>query len=515
MKQLPTNLPITSCSLFTTTTDQPHALSRVKSVAEKFLRCQCNEQKNFGTCFDPCNCSIYFPIYFLYRLTKWILTTFGGVTSDQLVFHLLAKTAGTPTAISNKLILEVGLKPLLAIFIFYIVIWIFRKFSKLIKIFKFSTLGVCIALLVVTLHKNYDMLYKLDVSNEFAANYSATDIFKEHYVPPVVLKDPKDNLIWIYFESLEKKYVGADANFRVTEKSFDGHFISLDGTGWTFSGIMASQCGVPYLTNPVASRGPFLQGAVCLSDLLKKSGYAINFLGGAPLHFSNKGDFLKAHGFDRAVGRDELESILNFAPPPQDEYWGYRDEDLFKVFENDVINLHKAGRPFYYVALTLDTHGPLVQSQDCVKYPYDTSEAGVFKCGIARINTLIDSLESAGVLENTTVVVSGDHPKMRGYNFAWTDSFTSKKSERGPVYFYVRPADRGVITSRSEIGEIHNHFDLFPAVFNSIGGELEQGSAGLGRSSPAVTSLSLEFSENEFNYLLRRPSEAYEALWPN
>jgi phosphoglycerol transferase len=458
---------------------------------------------------------VLFISVFLYRLTKWILTTFGGVTTDQLVFHLLTKTAGTPTAISNKLILEAGFKPLLALFLFYIFVWAFRRFAAVIKIFKFSVFGVCVALLVITLNKNYDMLFRLNVSKEFAAKFSSKDIFKDHYVQPKVLKGPTDNLIWIYFESLEKKYVDADANFRVTEKSFDGHFISLDGTGWTFSGIMASQCGVPFLINPVASRGAHLKGAICLSDLLKKSGYEMNFLGGAPLHFSEKGAFLKAHGFDKTIGRDELEGILNLAPPPIEEYWGYRDEDIFRVLEDDIKNLHKAGRPFYYVALTLDTHGPLVQSHDCAKYPYDKSEEGIFKCGIARINTLIDSLESAGVLENTTVVVSGDHPKMRGYDFSWTDFFTSKKNERGPVYFYVRPADRGVITSRSEIGEIHNHFDLFPAVFNSIGGELEQGSAGLGRSSPAVTSLSLEFSENEFNYLLRRPSEAYEALWPN
>ena len=203
---------------------------------------------------------------------------------------------------------------------------------------------------------------------------------------------------------------------------------------------------------------------------------------------------------------------MKIPPPPQSEYWGYRDDQLFQVFEKNIMDLHAEGEPFYYVALTLDTHGPLVYSPDCDEMSYDKSEVGIFKCGINRINLLMDRLEKAGVLNDTTVVVSGDHPKMKGFSFNWIDVITNKKIERGPIFFYVRPAANN--TSSKDLGSklIGNHFDLYPNIFSAIGGQFKEG-AGLGRSNQNLFSLSNQYNEYEFNFRLEQQSEFYERLW--
>jgi len=224
----------------------------------------------------------------LYRLTQWVLTTIGGVTEDQILFHIFTKTEGMPKDLSQKLFIEVGAKPLLAVGIFYFLIWIFSKFKLLTILLKISTPSIATLLMMAIIIKWNSILFQTNVSVEFINKYKSTDIFNQHYIKPEILKPPVHNLIWIYFESLEAKYVGMGESFKKTNNSFDGQFHSLSGTGWTMAGMVGSQCGVPLLPNPTATRGKHLKGAVCLSYLLKDAGYTNNFIGGAPLEFSEK-----------------------------------------------------------------------------------------------------------------------------------------------------------------------------------------------------------------------------------
>lgn len=461
--------------------------------------------------------SLHFPailLYsgiFLYRLTKWVLNTFGGITTDQLLFHVFTKTEGMPDDILRIFIIEVGVKPLLGVVIFYLIASLLNKFKIIHRIFSIAAAIVSTLLIIIVLIKWYDMFFTSVVSSEFSQRYKTLDVFEDHYIAPKLLTKPKSNLLWIYFESLEANYVNKNVRFKDANNSYDGKFYSLTGTEWTMAGIVASQCGVPLLPNPLAERGEHLKGTACLSDLLKSLGYANHYIGGAPLSFSGKGDFLKAHKFDSVIGQDELKSILKIQPPSKSEYWGYRDDQLFEILEKNVINLHDRGQPFYYLALTLDTHGPLVYSPDCEKYQHGKTDLGIFQCGIERINSLMDRLESRGVLENTTVVVSGDHPRMKSFQFRWQDVIERKKFERNPVYYYIRPASSSDNHGINDRKNIKNHFDLYANVMIALGGEFN-GSAGFGRARD-LNSLSDLYTVDEFNYRLGRPSNFYEKLW--
>jgi phosphoglycerol transferase len=449
---------------------------------------------------------------FVYRLLKWILRSFGDVTPDQVFFHLITNTDGIPTAISKKLALEIGLKPLIAVLIFYFLIYISKNIPILLKLLKWSVLAGALFLIFATSYRTNLMFKPGQIDSEFAAIYKNLDWYDNLYKEPKVKSKPQSNLIWIYIESLDHRLINNENNLKNNHRQTIGSFTSLSGTGWTFAGILASQCGVPHLIGSSTSHKSSRKPIVCLPDILKSFGYELYFIGGASLNFSDKGQFLRAKGFDTLIGRDELPKILQVEPPNRKEYWGYRDDQIFPVFEQDILKAHKKGKPFYYVALTLDTHGPLVHSDDCKKFELDTSEQGIFDCALKRTSLFIERLNKAGVLENTTVVVSGDHPMMRTDDFNLRDIVSMHKVERDKVSYFIRSPNNVLNPKSIPSNKLANHFDLYPTVFSSIGGGLKSDGFGLGKNLYEATSLLEKYSEEQINYMFARRSKAYESI---
>jgi phosphoglycerol transferase len=454
---------------------------------------------------------VFFAVFW-YRLLKWILYQFGGVTSDQILFHVFATTVGTPTSITKKLIFEAGVKPLIGVIIFYALVFTSRKLPRLKQLVVGS--GIFLASIVITSAavKTNDIIFDSRVKNEFKEQYSDFDWMHHFYREPEVSVAPKYNLVWIYFESLESRFVDTE-NFP-TDKNVDfrSSFRSLNGTGWTFAGILATQCGVPVIMDPLSpSRsGHTLKGTICLPDVLSKYGYAGYYTGGAPANFSGKDDFLKPHGIQTILGKEEIQKIIPDAPPSATEYWGYSDDYTLNIIESDVIKLHEKGQKFNYLGLTLDTHGPLIYSKFCEAEGFKNTEKDIYACGLKKINNVIKRWAAAGVLKDTTVVVTGDHPAMRTYHYHWSDFLKKESIARESVFMYVRPADLYSGFSNRMRSTSANHFDLFPTVFYSLGGRFKDDRAGLGVNLLESASISDRFKEEELNYILSRKSESYE-----
>jgi phosphoglycerol transferase len=360
--------------------------------------------------------------------------------------------------------------------------------------------------------KSYEMFFDGNVSNQFKSVHQDNDWIGSFYKRPEVSVSPRHNLVWIYFESLESRNVNRENSLRKGVKDLESEFVSLNGTGWTFAGILSSQCGIPLLLDPFSRRGYNMEGASCLADVLSQHSSSTHFSGGADTGFSGKGQFLSAHSFGNVSGKQDLQKVLVDAPPSAFEHWGYNDDHVLPILESDVLRLHRNREKFYYAALTLDTHGPLIYTDFCRDQGFQNTEAGIYSCGLKRIQNVIAKWEAAGVLQNTTVVVSGDHPAMRTYHFGWTEIFKKERIKREKVYFYVRPASSFQGVQGSKKSTNLNHFDLFPTVFHFIGGKLAGDSAGLGRNIMSSPSLSDSYQEDEFNYVLTRPSGVYETL---
>lgn len=268
------------------------------------------------------------------------------------------------------------------------------------------------------------LLLKLSVFS-FIGYHFADDHFSHHFTDPrnvnLKAKKPK-NLVLIYVESLENTYGDA----RAFEKdllrpirqlggvSF-GSYLPAAGTTWTIAGMVATQCGVPlriYSEYNIKKRHAtqsrsFMPGATCLGDILQAHGYHNVFLGGAPLSFAGKGEFLKDHGYQTTYGRDEWEKEGVTAREMNE--WGLYDSALFERAKAKVKILHASGQRFNLTLLTLDTHNPRgFLSKLCISRGAKNFE-DIVECTSQQLADFVNFLSDSGYLKDTNVVILGDH----------------------------------------------------------------------------------------------------------
>jgi len=195
------------------------------------------------------------------------------------------------------------------------------------------------------------------------------------------------NVLFIYLESLERTYF--DNRYyenlmteleELSKQAIDFTDVRMTwGATHTIAGMIASLCGVP-INSPTGGTlqsgdsDVYMPKAQCLGDITKKLGYYNVFYQGAYLSFTNKGGFMRSHGFTEVNGRKELhDPSLNeshYGP------WGLHDDILLQKVEDRLDDLMKSRRkdPFFFTMLTLDTHdafGDQRVSTWCSENDYD------------------------------------------------------------------------------------------------------------------------------------------------
>lgn len=316
----------------------------------------------------------------------------------------------------------------------------------------------------------------------------ADDRFADAYVAPeaarLTARAPR-NLVLVYVESLEDTYGDVRLWGRDLLQPLRGiggasfaSYRPAPGATWTIAGMVATQCGVPLRVvssldfKAGAADGPaFLPGATCLSDILHGFGYRNVFLGGAPLSFAGKGRFLRDHHYDEAYGRDEWEK--SGLPGEAFNFWGLYDEALYAQGKAKLAQLHRSGQPFNLTLLTLDTHNPDgFLSPGCRRRGVASFDRLV-ECASDQLADFLRFIEQGGYLEDTNVVVIGDH--LAVYNTV--DATLRQASERR---IYNRFIARELPPKNTD--DILP-FDLFPSIVEFIGIDVEGDRLGLGYSA--------------------------------
>lgn len=348
------------------------------------------------------------------------------------------------------------------------------------------------------------LLLKLSAFS-FVGYRFADDHFSGHFANPknVNLKAMKlKNLVLIYVESLENTY----GDTRAFEKdllrpirqlggvSFDS-YLPAAGTTWTIAGMVATQCGVPlrvYSEYNIKKRHAtqtrsFLPGATCLGDILQTNGYHNVFLGGAPLSFAGKGEFLKDHGYQTVYGRDEWEK--EGLMPSEVNEWGLYDSALFERAKAKVKILHESGQRFNLTLLTLDTHNPRgFLSKFCISRGAKKFE-DIVECTSQQLADFIKFLSDSGYLKDTNVVILGDHLAVPNPVF----DRLKLVPERHIFNQFISDAAPAKNT------DVILPFDLFPTIIEFTGIQVQGDRLGLGYSG---------FFEPE----VRRPEHRLEEL---
>ncbi len=447
----------------------------------------------------------------------WLLFEFGNVNLDQVLFSLVIAPSGladgdmeifwsgTRWVVLYPLLLSTPLAFLLE----RILGRIKRRAVRHIIKFTISTgvlfAGFTFAAWVLDLRSYVRSAWGEDYFGR--SRVDASDVV----VSPV---KPK-NLLMIYVESLEANFGRADifgrdllAPLREIEKegvSFS-RFETVAPAAWTIGAQVATQCGVPLRVIWSGVDGNmqgekvrrFLPSAKCLGDILSAHGYRNVFLQGASFQFAGQGRFWRDHGY-RFIGREDFAKTKTRMGK-----WGAHDDHVMRVGIETLGKLHRGGSPFNLTMVLLDTHFPRgLLSKTCQRRGFSGLD-GIIECTAGLIAEFILRAEKQGFLENTAIVIMGDHPMMQS-------TLTDRLERTGPRLVYNLFL-RGAHTMPNRQDMIH--FDVFPTVLRHIGfdvpgGRMELGYAAFGDLSdqPAETRIS------DINEKWNNPSPAYMALW--
>ena len=285
----------------------------------------------------------------------------------------------------------------------------------------------------------------------------------------------KKNIVLIYAESLEELYfeteIFGDLLPNIRALSGKAHrftnLFQVGGTGWTIAGIVASQCGFPLkVSNPIASNStmasvdkPF-ENETCLADILSDNGYETVFMGGAPLWFAGKGNFLSTHGYQRISGDEQLAPLL-----PDRSYqsgWGLHDDSLFELALDELRSLENKTQPYLLTLLTLDTHHPNgLPSKSCKKLA-DNRDAmsNAIYCSDQLISQFISEAMKIADMKDTIIVLFSDHLSLR--NTLWSILKDNKKRRRLAFMIF----DDSAATASNIRG---THFDVAPTMLEAAG----------------------------------------------
>jgi len=364
----------------------------------------------------------------------------------------------------------------------------------------------------------------VEVTEYVTAANSEYDV-GDHYVEPKITSDEdKRNLVLVYLESAEAT-LGEEglveknpyASLEETTKEADGWqsvegLQEYDGSGWTMAGITSTQCGFPL--NGILSAAnsgsysevgvgeeTYLGGTTCLGDLLKDSGYTSVFLGGANPSFAAKETLLTDHGYSEVNGRSDWVA----AGEPESSFrsdWGLSDQRLMEYAKDEIDDLHaeseQTGEPFNLSVLTLDTHEPVHVHDYC---NVDTADemTSVYACSMEQVAGFVDHMEEQGYLEDTAVVLMGDHLKPSDAG----DAFHEELDEHPNRTLFNRiwiPGEDDPQIARSGVDQIN----MFPTILEIAGLEVADQQAGIG-----VSAFTSEVPEDSAQSL---PDDAYAEL---
>ena len=449
--------------------------------------------------------------------------TFGAVSFEQFLFHLMNPLKGTDIRLYYKGFGYALLLPLVLTFLYMFPAWFVPKKykEKFIKWQKSKWRGICSIFLFI--FSIAFQLYVLRIDQWYYGHTHPTTLFRDHYIAQkssnITFKE-KRNAIVIYLESMENTY----GNFSVFNKnyipeltklaeqntSFD-RFYQLPGTQWTIAGLTNGMCGVPLKIPMKGVRldlfKTFLPSAVCIPEILKDHGYNTGFVVGSELEFSGLDNLVSQHGFDKYWGVSEIEKEKGkMTPEERGHGWGYHDEAMFNVAKEKIILASQQDKPFFYVLMTIDTHFPNGYFNPRICRHDENNFTDVVRCSSRVVNEFIEWIKAQPFAKDTAIIVLGDHITM-GNDVYET---IKKNSNRQVLNIFMN----GAKTASKQKGRKFGTFDFAPSILSFMGANLPDNAFGLGRDLFSTTpTLTEETSFEKMAAELIKYSPEYQKLF--
>lgn len=338
----------------------------------------------------------------------------------------------------------------------------------------------------------------LDVPSYITSRLHHSNLYEKYYVNPstaeITFPKKKRNLIYIFMESMEDSYMSKDVGGakssnlipEMTELQLKNTNFSASGKingglaenycNWTMAAIVAQTAGVPLAvpvdaSNTMNQYNAFLPGAYSIGEILKKQGYRQIFLLGSDAEFGARKEYMLQHG------NYEIEDYYyainqKWIAPDYHVWWGYEDEKLYSNAKKELKRLAKSDQPFNLTMLTVDTHFTGGYYCSLCKNKYQDQYSNVIACASRQVTDFISWVQQQPFYENTTIVISGDHPTM--------DSEYMKDVPES----YARKVYTAVINSACDYKLDYDRkfttLDMFPTTLASLGAKIKGNRLALG-----------------------------------
>ena len=188
-------------------------------------------------------------------------------------------------------------------------------------------------------------------------------------------------------------------------------------------------------------------------------------------------------------------------------WWGYEDQKLFEFAKEKLLQLSQGDEPFNLTMLTVDTH--FEDGYVCEQCPteYDTQYSNVMACSSRQVGEFLKWIQQQDFYENTTIVISGDHPTMDSDYCAEIDQ--EGNYDRRVFTAYINAA----VYAQDQQERTYSTFDNFPTTLAALGVQIDGDRLGLGTNLFSGTKTLLEeFGNSKVNAELKKKSEFIEKL---
>lgn len=450
-----------------------------------------------------------FAALLLYNVSKWY-SIYCETSLNEFLYTITSPIKNSnPDLILHAL--KYCLPPILSVMAAYIILVIldlklyisekarkkiFKTENKVafVELFRKTVCIACASSLIVSISYTVTSVDAVDyVKNQL----DKTLIYDEYYVDPTSVSIENNgkpqNLIYIYLESMETaysssqeggiqpdnliphltKYAKENTSFSNTDRM--GGAYSVYGTTWTMGAILASSSGIPYafpIFNNAAEEGKdFAPGLTALGDILNSKGYNQEFLCGSDSVFGGRREFFTQHGnykiFDYYTAIEE-----GYIPEDYFVWWGFEDKVLYEIAKDEITKLAKQDRPFNFTMLTADTH--FIDGYVCEDCPktYQDKTGNIISCTDNRIYDFIEWCKKQDFYDNTTIVITGDHPRMDSNRVGSLGIYS-----RNIYNCFINPQNDG--SERTE-NRLFSQMDMLPTVLSAMGYKIEGNRLGLG-----------------------------------
>ena len=463
----------------------------------------------------------------------WLLKTWSDLTAAEVLYHMLAPLNGTNPDMIKGYIMRYLIPALVIIIAIIVAVIVYTKKkekTKPVYIILLIMSVIMIAFSIVRIERGVGV-FSYAVNYLKAKKFQGEDFIEKNYTDPrevsLTFPEKKRNLIYIFLESAEMTFAdkqsggGFDVNcipeltelakenedFSADSDKLNGG-ISLPGTNWTMGAMFGMTSGLPLQTslgaNSMMNEDSFFEGVMTLGDILAEEGYDQRLLLGSEAKFGGRETYFKQHGnylmkdYNWAIDEGKI---------PKDYYvwWGYEDEKLFEYAKEQLTEMAAEDEPFNLTMLTVDTHFPDGYVCDICEDKYDNQYANVFACSSRQTVQFIKWIQAQDFYEDTTIVISGDHPTM---DPDFTDNVDKKYTRKTYTCILNSAAGSGTGKTRE-----FSTLDMFPTTLAAMGVEIEGDKLGMGVNLYSDTkTLIEEYGEQVCSDKMNLPSAFMDKL---